>query len=64
MARTTCRGPEQTTICLKGRGKYGYVTGDKSKPKTNSEEWETCDNRLMTSILNSIEPQLSEQFVT
>ncbi|XP_078150168.1 uncharacterized protein LOC144545470, partial [Carex rostrata] len=51
------------TIALKGRGAYGYVTGDKKKPSANSEAWEKFDSNIMTSILNSIEPKLSEQFV-
>ncbi|XP_078151231.1 uncharacterized protein LOC144546570, partial [Carex rostrata] len=50
-------------IALKGRGTYGYVTGDKKKPTANSETWEKIDSNIMTSILNSIEPKLSEQFV-
>ena len=51
------------TISLRGRGKLAYVTGKKPKPKDNSEEWEMCDSQIMSSILSSIEPQLSEQFV-
>ncbi|XP_078156574.1 uncharacterized protein LOC144552467 [Carex rostrata] len=51
------------TIALKGRGAYGYVTSVKKKPSANSEAWKKFGNNIMTSILNSIESKLSEQFV-
>ncbi|XP_078165216.1 uncharacterized protein LOC144559922 [Carex rostrata] len=50
-------------ISLKGKGKYGHVTGDKNKLATNPEEWEIHDNLIMSWLLNSMEPQISELFM-
>jgi gag-polypeptide of LTR copia-type/Retrotransposon gag protein len=56
------------TKSLKGRGKIGYIDGTKIKPtgentEATGEEWEICDNQVSTWILNSIESNLSSQFI-
>ncbi|XP_078167313.1 uncharacterized protein LOC144562057 [Carex rostrata] len=50
-------------ISLRGKGKFGYVNGEKKKPDKNSEEWEIHDNLVMSWLLNSMEPQISELFM-
>jgi gag-polypeptide of LTR copia-type len=58
------------TIGLGGKGKLGFVTGTKEKPKsekivataeetTKIEEWETIDQMIMTWLLSTMEPQIS-----
>jgi gag-polypeptide of LTR copia-type len=55
------------TKSLKGRGKIGF-DGTKIKPtgentEATAEEWEIYDNQVSTWILNSIESNLSSQFI-
>ncbi|XP_078156279.1 uncharacterized protein LOC144552063 [Carex rostrata] len=50
-------------ISLKGQGKYEYITGDKKKSDANSDEWEIHDNLIMSWLLNSMEPEISELFL-
>jgi gag-polypeptide of LTR copia-type len=50
-------------ISLKGKGKHGYITGDKKKPDANSEEWEIHDNLIMSWLLNFMPPEISELFI-
>jgi gag-polypeptide of LTR copia-type len=58
------------TIGLGGTGKLGFVTGTKEKPKSEKtvataeeiakiEEWKTIDQMIMTWLLSTMEPQIS-----
>jgi gag-polypeptide of LTR copia-type len=54
-----------TRISLRGKGKIGYIDGTRQKPITalEAEEWEIQDSIILSWLLHSIEPSISEQLV-
>jgi gag-polypeptide of LTR copia-type len=52
-------------VTFKGKGLLGYVNESRIRPSEGAEaqdEWDMIDSQVMTLILNSLEPQLSETF--
>jgi gag-polypeptide of LTR copia-type len=52
-------------ISLRGKGKIGYIDGTRQKPTTTLEveEWEIQDSIILSWLLHSMEPSISEQLV-
>jgi gag-polypeptide of LTR copia-type len=52
-------------ISLKGKGKLGYINGTRPRPVaiTEAEEWEVQDSIILSWLLHSMEPNISEEFV-
>jgi gag-polypeptide of LTR copia-type len=50
-------------ISLKGKGKLGYINGTRPKPiiAIEAEEWEVQDSLILSWLLHSMEPNISEQ---
>lgn len=55
------------TISLIGRGKIGFINGEIKSPrdKTNPQfkEWQMIDSLVLSWLLNSIEPSISNLFI-
>jgi gag-polypeptide of LTR copia-type len=54
-----------TQISLRGKGKIGYIDGTRQKQTTarEAEEWEVQDSIILSWLLHSMEPDISEQLV-
>jgi gag-polypeptide of LTR copia-type len=52
-------------ISLKGKGKLRYINSTRPRPvpATEAEEWEVQDNIILSWLLHSMKPNISEEFV-
>jgi len=52
-------------IALRTKGKLGFIDGSCARPAPNSlkfDQWIKCDSMVVTWLLNSMMPELSEAF--
>jgi gag-polypeptide of LTR copia-type len=52
-------------ISFRGKSKIGYIDGTRQKPTTTleTEEWEIHDSIILSWLLHSMEPSISEKLV-
>ena len=53
-------------IALRTKGKLGFLNGSCAKPTQNSQkydQWIKCDSMVVSWLLNSMLPELSEAFL-
>lgn len=51
---------------LRGRGKIGYITGDKREPSTDDSAygtWDVENSMVMTWLVNSMEEEISSNYM-